>query len=268
MTVQQVIDAILAYHPNIGEREATTCDTLKSGDPNTEVKGIVTAIAPTVDVIRKTIELGYNMIIVHEPTFYSHMDQTDWLEDKIDVYEEKKKLLDDHGIAIWRDHDHLHANHPDGIYTGFLRRTGWEKYLLVDPDKPNRFQIPETTVRELAKFLKEKLNLNAIRVIGNLDGKCSKVAIAGHLLPGQGKAAIELLDEYDVIIPGELIDWEVTCYARDAAQLGKNKAIINTGHINREEPGMEYMSVWLKDLIDPSIPIQFVPAGDLFNYVF
>ena len=32
MTIQQVIDKIIAYHPPLGDREAITCDTVKFGD--------------------------------------------------------------------------------------------------------------------------------------------------------------------------------------------------------------------------------------------
>lgn len=268
MTIQQVIDRILAYHPGIGEREAITCDTLKCGDPNAECTGIVTTCTPTVAVIRKAAELGYNLIIPHEPTFYSHMDETDWLIGRIDVYDEKRKLLDDNGIAVWRDHDHIHAHRPDGIFTGVVKKLGWENYVVGSTDDPMHFELPQTTVRELAKFLKETLHLNAVRVVGNVDAACSKVAFAGHIYSDiKDSKFTELLDQADVIIPGEMIDWTTASYARDAAQLGKNKAILQIGHFNWEEPGMEYAPVWLHNILGPDVPIQFIASGDPYQYV-
>lgn len=44
----------------------------------------------------------------------------------------------------------------------------------------------------------------------------------------------------DAIIPGEIIEWTVLSYIRDAVQLGKNKAVFNIGHFNLEELGMKY----------------------------
>src|ERR1700753_1554729 len=79
MTVRQVIDALLADIP--GAPFPKTVDTIKTGNPDTIVKGIVTTMFATVAVIEKTISLGANFIIAHEPTFYNHLDETDWLGD-------------------------------------------------------------------------------------------------------------------------------------------------------------------------------------------
>lgn len=266
MTIQQVIDAILAYHPQLTRPE--TCDGFKSGNPADECTGIVTSCAATVDVIRKTAALGYNLIIVHEPTFYSHMDKTDWLEEKNEVYIEKKKLLDDNGIAVWRDHDHIHSHSPDGIFYGVMKEFGWDEYMTQDTNRPRFFKLPKTTVRSLAQFLKEKLSLNAVRVIGNLDGEVSTVAFCGHVYPpNPEKDATELLSQVDVVIPGELIDWTVTSYARDAGQLGKNKAILHIGHFNSEEMGMKYAQNWISELVHNQVPVRFVASGDPYQYV-
>src|SRR5215469_2869863 len=90
MTVRQVIDALLADIP--GAPFANTVDTIKSGDPDQRVQGIVTTMFATNEVIGKTIGLGANFIIAHEPTFYNHADETKWLsEDPVYLY--KRDLL-------------------------------------------------------------------------------------------------------------------------------------------------------------------------------
>ena len=65
MTIQQVIDAILAYHPGLSQ-DKPTCDGFKCGNPSDECRGIVTTCAASMKVIRKAIELGANLILVHE----------------------------------------------------------------------------------------------------------------------------------------------------------------------------------------------------------
>src|SRR5688572_25353748 len=102
-TVQQVIDTLLKDIPIAPIPE--TVDTLKTGDPAQEVTGIVATFLASVEVIRQTIDLGANLIITHEPTFYNHLDKTDWLADD-PVYQAKRRLLDDHQIAVWRFHDY------------------------------------------------------------------------------------------------------------------------------------------------------------------
>ena len=56
MTIQNIIDGILAYHPDIGDRR--TCDVAVGAGPNTECTGILVSIAPTMPIIRKAIELS------------------------------------------------------------------------------------------------------------------------------------------------------------------------------------------------------------------
>lgn len=125
MKVQEVIDAIIA-DCYTGEKLEKTCDILVSGRPDMEVTGVVTTFMATVDVINQAIAIGANMIITHEPTYYTGLDDTSWLGNDL-VYEAKKKLIDEHRIAIWRFHDYMHLAKTDLIYDG-LKELGWEAY--------------------------------------------------------------------------------------------------------------------------------------------
>ena len=51
-----------------------TVDTIKAGDPETPVTGIATTVMATYDVLERAAASGHNLIITHEPTFYSHQD--------------------------------------------------------------------------------------------------------------------------------------------------------------------------------------------------
>ena len=86
LTVQQLIDLILKEIPGT---VPNTVDTIKTGNPNQKITGVVTSMFPTIEVIRKTIEQKANFLIVHEPSFYNHNDETGWLE-KDEVYQYKK----------------------------------------------------------------------------------------------------------------------------------------------------------------------------------
>ena len=106
MTIQQVIDKIIAYHPPLGEREATTCDTVKFGDTSITCTGIATAIYPSPDIIRKAAAAGCNLLVVHEPSFYSHMDPLDWLSEN-QTANCKMELLRQHQMVILREKQEL-----------------------------------------------------------------------------------------------------------------------------------------------------------------
>ena len=271
MTIQEIADRIYAYHPSIGDRE--TCDCFKCGFPEDECTGVVTTCCCSVEVIREAIKLGANLIVVHEPVFYRHMDPVDWLQND-PVYTEKRALLDSHRIAVLRDHDHIHSHKPDGIRYGVMKELGWEQYMLFDPQLVGtksdiHVKLPKTTVRELALEIKEKMGLNGVRVIGNLDAEVEYVAFAGHITGDRETKATEMLmrDDVDVIIPAEVVDWTALNYARDAAMLGKNKAVLNVGHINSEELGMKYAAKWIAELLENKVPVTFVKSADLYNFV-
>ena len=282
MKNKEVIERILTYHPATPGYKG--CDNFKSGDPEAECTGIVTALAPNIHVIRETIKLGANLLIVHEPTFYTSDDEPGWFEDfDNEVYEEKKKLIDEHGITIWRDHDHMHMHHPDSIFTGVLKYMNWEEKAEVDLDTGLfahwivRFE--PMTLRELCGDIIEKIGLNGLRYIGDPEAVVSSLAIVGHLYPMPVKRkdgseteysvkVIETLEKKaDVILPGEVIDWTTLSYVRDAVDLGKAKAVINIGHFNWEELGMKYYRDWLPELIGHEVPVTYVPSEDMYRFI-
>jgi putative NIF3 family GTP cyclohydrolase 1 type 2 len=51
-------------------------------------------ISASESVIEQAIAKGANLIIVHEPTFYNHLDETAWLVHD-PIYQAKRRLIDD-----------------------------------------------------------------------------------------------------------------------------------------------------------------------------
>lgn len=81
---------------------------------------------------------------------------------------------------------------------------------------------------------------------------------------GFRQATVDNDGDVDVVVVGEINEWETSEYARDAVRQKKNKALIILGHANSEEPGMKYLAEWLRPML-PAIGITFVPAGDPFR---
>src|SRR6266436_688366 len=74
-TAGQVIARIKA---NIGiPWRAQTVDNIIVGTPETRVKGIATTRMSTLDVVQRAAAALRNMVITHEPTFFSHQDKID-----------------------------------------------------------------------------------------------------------------------------------------------------------------------------------------------
>lgn len=260
-TVRQIMDLLLKELPNAPFSQ--TVDTLKSGSSDQDVTGIVTTMFATVAVIRKAIELKANFIIAHEPTFYNHLDEVNWLQEH-DVFQEKKKLLDSAGIVVWRMHDYLHAFRPDGVMMGLLRGLGWEKYH--DPKKRNLVTIEPTTVGQIISEVKQKLGISKVKVVGDLEQEVQTVG----LMPGAigGKAQIQFMkaEHPDLLMVGEIQEWETSEYFRDLNALGKKKSLVVLGHSVSEEPGMQWLADWLKARVS-SVGISHLASGDPFLWV-
>ena len=255
ITAEEVIASVIDH--TASAPVPNTVDVFKAGDPQTPVTGIVTTMFATMDVLKKAADLNCNLIIAHEPLFYNHRDETEQFESD-PVFLEKKKFIDDNKLVIWRFHDYIHRIQPDAINEGMTIKLGWQKYLAND--NHSRFTVPETTLGELLKTLKKVFPQNAFNVIGDPDMKLTAIAFSAGA-PGSAAHYPLLRDEdVDVIIAGEVQQWETYEYVRDAVIQGRKKAIIFLGHVTSEEPGMEYCAEWLKGFIK-DIPVHFVESG-------
>ncbi|WP_338873328.1 Nif3-like dinuclear metal center hexameric protein [Spirosoma sp. SC4-14] len=259
-TVGQVMDLILKTIP--GAPFPKTVDTLKSGSPSQTVTGIVSTMFTTVEVIEKTIAAGANFIIAHEPTFYNHLDETDWLSND-PVFKHKHDLLTQNNIAVWRFHDYWHSHRPDGIRAGMLSALGWEKN--VDPENPQVLLLPTTTVGQIIAHAKQKLGIKQLRLVGDISQKCQRVL----LLPGAagGRNQIMAIEKTkpDVVLLGEASEWETPEYIRDARQQGQMISLVVLGHIMSEAAGMEWLVSWLKPKV-PGVKVSYIPSGNPFSY--
>jgi len=261
MTIRQAIDRIVADIP--GAPFKTTVDTVKSGNPDQPLKSIVTTMFATDAVIEQAIQLGANFIIAHEPTFYNHADETDWLE-KDPVYAFKKDLLEKHNIVVWRFHDYWHTFRPDGIRMGVLKALGWDKYY--NDGAPEIITVPAISMKEIIKKVKKQLDADRMKFIGDLSASCQRIVI----MPGAsgGRRQIDLLRKYspDLMICGELNEWETSEYIRDARYQGLKMSLLVVGHALSEEPGMEALVPWREERIK-GIPVKHIASGDPFILV-
>jgi putative NIF3 family GTP cyclohydrolase 1 type 2 len=260
-TVKQIMDLFIKDVP--GGTLSNTVDTLKSGSQDIVVTGIVTTMFATIAVIRKAIDLGANFIIAHEPTFYNHTDDTSWLQND-EVYKYKADLLKQHNIAVWRNHDYIHRLVPDGVTMGVLAQLEWQKY--ADKNIPNIITLPSSTLKDLVGHVKEKLNIEKVRYIGDLGQSCTRVLF----MPGSagGQRQIQAIGKVkpDVVMCGEISEWETAEYVRDARAKGDNISLVVLGHIASEEPGSEFMLNWLKEKV-PAIKATHVPCGNSLSFM-
>jgi putative NIF3 family GTP cyclohydrolase 1 type 2 len=243
--------------------QSDTVDTFKAGNPDSRVSGIAVTMMATLDVLQRAAAAGDNLIITHEPTFFDHLDISDQLPEKDTdpVLAAKRQFIAEHGLVIWRFHDHWHARNPDGIEAGMVHALGWEKFQ--DANNQYLFTIPETPLENLAAEIKRKLGIRIVRVVGDPGLRITKLALAPGAAGLTRQAKALEMPGVQALVIGEAQEWEAVEYVADAVSEGRQKSLIILGHIPSEQAGMEECTSWLKTFVT-EVPIQFVPAREPF----
>jgi putative NIF3 family GTP cyclohydrolase 1 type 2 len=260
LTVQEIIDLILkegGLSPI-----SNTVDTIKSGQASQVVTGIVTTMFPTIAIIEEAARQKANFIIAHEPSFYNHKDDPQWVKDN-SILKQKQQLLEKHKIAIWRFHDYCHSLKPDAISYGVCKKAGWLPYYKTGQ---MMLTIPAVPLQQLVRHIKTSLGIQHVRVIGDLNQPCERIALLPGAWGGQRQVTIAEAEKPDLLIVGELSEWETAEYMRDTHLLGEKRALLVLGHSVSEEPGMEYFVDWLQPKI-PGIKISHLASGDPFTWL-
>ncbi|KKI91546.1 transcriptional regulator [Bacillus sp. SA1-12] len=260
--IQDVLDKLMEP---VNKLE-TTVDKLLFGDPSTEVKGIIVTFVASHDVLQHAIDLGANLIISHEGIFYSHQENGEHLKED-PVYMEKRRFIEQSGVAIYRFHDYVHKYQPDGIMEGLIQELDWNASIEKHHPTSAILTIPSMTVKEIAEYIKEKLGISFVRVIGDLSLRCTRIGLlAGYR--GGGDLTIPLIQQenLDLILYGEGPEWETPEYIRDAHEQNRKKAAILIGHAASEEPGMKHLAEGMKSLF-PSIPVHFISEKNPIQFL-
>ncbi len=259
LNANQIID-LVKKHVNC-PWSAETVDTFKSGNPDDLITGIEVCMFADMKALKQAATDKCNLIIVHEPTFYSHLDETKTYEND-QVYQGKRKFINDNKLIIWRFHDHIHRTKPDGIYVGMIEKLGWKQNQT--DSSMIRFRFESQKLSQFISRLKSAFPGSTFRVVGNPEMKVTNVALAVGAPGSTGHIKLLREENIDLLIAGEAPEWETYQYVYDALLLEKNKAVIFLGHTNSEEAGMNYCARWLKGFIPKDIPIKYFENGSSF----
>jgi len=256
LTVGAVIDRIKTQ---VGiPWRAQTVDNLIAGDLRQPVRRIAVTMMATQRLLEQAAARGADLIITHEPTFFTHQDRTDTLQDD-PVYQYKRDFLARRGISVFHFHDHWHGRQPDGIATGMIRALGWEKN--ADPTRPRFYRFAPTTLARLARQMERRLNIRTMRVVGDPNLPVERVMASwGNVGLQQGMSYVP---QADVVVVGETHEWELVEYIQDASAAGQPKGLIVLGHLVSEQEGMRYCAEWLGAFV-PEVPVDFLPNDEPF----
>jgi putative NIF3 family GTP cyclohydrolase 1 type 2 len=267
VTAGELIDR-MKQHVGGPWREGHGVDGFKAGSPDTVVTGVATTMMATFDCLKAARAQGCNMVITHEPTYWSHPDTLDGILDD-PLYKTKRAYLEAHNMVSFHLHDHWHALKPiDGINVGTMQLMGWTRYEHAE--NPRMFTLPPITLLDLARDFGRKMNDRTLRVVGDPDLPVHIVYESwGHCSEFPG--ALFLNSAADVLVIGEAQDWDLVEFAQDLVSSGRKKGLILLGHVLSEQWGMKYCAEWLKGFVT-EVPVKFVriaePYWNLYHPVF
>lgn len=244
-----------------GKAPNKTCDVLKAGDPNKEIKKVAVTMFATVDTVKRAKEWGADMLIVHEPTYYDHYEEIDDLP----VVVQKRKLIEESGITIYRYHDYMHDREVDQIPEGEIYYLGLKGKVDKTPYSASYLFTADEPISaiELANKMEKELGIKRVRIAGTRDKKSTRIALCF----GTPGGVFELLcdENVEIVLTGEACEWRLAEYARDADALGINKTLIVMGHIGSERDGMRLLA---KRLSEAYIDFEtcYIECGEVYTY--
>jgi hypothetical protein len=243
-----------------GDWPATGPDGFKAGDPSLAVKGIATTAMATLDVLKEAVQANANLIVTYEPAFYGRADGRGPVGFGADdpVVNAKREFIDKNGLVVFRLRDHWQARKEKDMVTALAAALGWSSRRVKSDDA--LYEIPSATAEETVALIRTRLNIRGgLRAVGDRQATICRVL----LHPGPMTPAImwQRYSEVDLVVAGEVREWENTFYAADIFTAGEKRALVMVGRVVSEDPGMRACAEWLTALVK-EVPSKWIGAGD------
>ncbi len=252
-----------------------TVDRFIIGDPETRVKKIGTCWMPYWETCRNAVKSGVNILVTHEPTFYTHWDLDEQKEDYfrsseftrqqyIQQVEKKKKWILDNGLVIIRNHDTLDALPDKGIvfalgqFLGFDNADIIASHLYYNVYKINTLPAGEYA-QKIAGQLKE-LGQPGVAFYGDPDCKVSSVGVGTGCICDPMEFA-ELKPDIFIAIDDVVRTWTQTTFAMDT---GHPLIVINHG--TSEEMGVRSLNRIIAERF-PGIEVVHFKQGCTYRWI-
>jgi hypothetical protein len=170
----------------------------------------------------------------------------------------KHEFIRNNRLVVFRLRDHWQARRHEDMLTGLAEALGWAKHRVKADDA--LYDIPAATAQNVVGSIRNKLTLRAgLRSVGDRQATVRRVL----LQPGQMPLAVvwKRYSEVDMIVTGEVREWEATSYASDMLIAGEKRALVTIGRVVSEDPGMRACADWLKTVVR-EVPSQWIGVGD------
>ena len=252
-----------------------TVDRIIIGKPETVVRKIGTCWMSTWDACKKAVNAGVNVLITHEPTFYTHRDLDEvpaflkrWPDYTKEQYlaqiRKKEKWINDNGLVIIRNHDTLDALKEKGIPFAFGQFLGFKNSdIIASRTYYNVYKFTKQTASSFSKSLAVKLKelgQPGVAFYGDPEREVSSVGIGtGWICDPMDYA--DLKPDVFVAIDDVVRTHIQTVFAEDT---GQPLVVINHG--TSEEMGMRSLNQIIKDKY-PDIEVIHFTQGCTYEWI-
>ena len=249
-------------------------DTFIAGSRDTDIKGVATTFAPSVEVLKKAVASGKNLIVCRESPYWSRptglglgaAPSVGMLEND-PVYRWKRDYIAANNLVVYRFFQSWDARVPDGQLQGLAKALGWESKYKPSGGQPwatgnGFFALTPTTLRQAAVDIKKTLKTRSIRVGGDPAVRVSKAAVWPGICTVGNLQKMLAEPGVDLVVMGEP-EWEIYAgqYNFDLEAAGIKKGIVYIGQEASEEPGAGEMATWLKSLVS-EVPVEWISTGE------
>jgi putative NIF3 family GTP cyclohydrolase 1 type 2 len=254
-------DVVERIRKHVGvEWRSDSADAITVGDPSTVLTGIATTSMATMDVLQRAVNAGANFVVTAQPTFYARVDSPAGPPKFTDdpIVRRKNQFIAGNRLVIFRLSDHWRQRQPNPFAQGLASALGWTKRQSAAD--PLRYDIPARSLESIANDVARALrSRGGIRVVGDPRLRAGRIG----LLPGTTpiRAALDMLPNVDVIVAGEVREWESVEYVRDKIFAGEKKGLVLVGRVVADEPGMAACAAWLKSFV-AEVSVRHIGAGD------
>jgi putative NIF3 family GTP cyclohydrolase 1 type 2 len=261
MKVNELLNYLQSLNAGWVDQEKTV-DTIKAGDPEAEIQGIAVAWMSYTWALQKAHELGCNVFITHEPTYFSHFDNDPRMFGFQGVCN-KKWLIEDNGLVIYRCHD-LWDQMPEigipdswGEQLGFGNEIEGEGYFRI-------YNVSGKTAGQIARQVADRtrqFGQEAVQLIGSSDKSVTRLGIGtGAITP-----LLTLIDTYKVDI-AVCTDDGFTYWREGAFAIDMGIPVIVVNHAVSEEAGLISLARHLQSRFH-TIPVHHLPQNCMYQLV-
>ncbi|NJD03121.1 MAG: hypothetical protein FIA99_11135 [Ruminiclostridium sp.] len=253
------------------ENPETTVDKIIIGNPEKEIKTVLVTWISDFRSIKAAVERGFDLLITHEPTFWTHSNEVNRLnslEDRSFMKKAgmiKKKYIDESCLVIMRIHDIWDAFPEYGINYSWARFLGLgEKPAIISSDGYQlRYDIEPCTLDAFAGRIAGRtaeLGEPMVQVIGEGSRIVSKIGLgAGYI--STVPVALEMQCETSILCDDGSLYWsDIQC------ALDMDYPIIRVNHGTSEEPGIISLTRYLNENY-PQIKAEHLPHSPYFRLI-